>query len=29
MEPPFRWGLFGGGVVLAVAALVLALRRKA
>jgi hypothetical protein len=27
--PPFRWGLFGGGVVLAVAALVLALRRKA
>jgi hypothetical protein len=27
--PPFRWGLFGTGVALAVAALVLALRRKA
>ena len=26
--PPFRWGLFGTGVALAVAALVLALRRK-
>jgi hypothetical protein len=26
--PPFRWGLFGTGVGLAVAALVLALRRK-
>jgi hypothetical protein len=26
--PPFRWGLFGIGVALAVAALVLALRRK-
>jgi hypothetical protein len=30
MEPlPFRWGLFGTGVALAVVALVLALRRKA
>ena len=29
MEPlPFRWGLFGSGVALAVVALVLALRRK-
>jgi hypothetical protein len=27
--PPFRWGLFGTGVALAVAALVLALGRKA
>ena len=27
--PPFRWGLFGTGVALAVAALVLAVRRKA
>jgi hypothetical protein len=26
--PPFRWGLFGSGVALAVAALVLALRRN-
>jgi hypothetical protein len=29
MEPPtFRWGLFGAGIALSVAALVLALRRK-
>jgi hypothetical protein len=27
-RPPFRWGLFGTGVALAVAALVVALRRK-
>jgi hypothetical protein len=26
--PPFRWGLFGAGIALSVAALVLALRRK-
>ena len=29
MEPaPFRWGLFGSGVALAVVALVLALRKR-
>jgi len=27
--PPFRWGMFETGVALAVAALVLALRKKA
>jgi len=26
--PPFRWGLFGSGVALAVVALVLAARRR-